>query len=522
MTRKWLWWVCLGIGLLASPALSENANQELLCPDQEEQLSPPRLLRSLSLELRGTLPSPSEIAEVQEEGLVPDHLLDDMIDSPEFAQRVVRLHRDLLWNKVTNVRLLTASAMMAKETGTNLYWRGTVSTTYRGRAVSCLDEPARWDNFGVLVTTPQSDGSQREGYVMVAPYWDPSTPVKVCAFDAQKGTISPSGTPCDSREGFQDKGCGCGPDLRFCSTYALLTTVLDGMGGDVDRRIQSLIEEDRSYLDLFESPLAYVNGPMAYFLRYQAHLPANITFSPPMADPADLPDLPFTATTTWVEVDLPAEHAGILTSPAYLLRFQTNRARANRFHNAFLCDPFQAPSGGLPEQEGIPILNLQKREGCSWCHAELEPSAAYWGRWSDSGAGWLDPDTYSAQRSDCSACALGGGNCPTLCKRYYITDPLSAEEDPWLGWFKPYEFLSSADQSHVELGPRHLAQLAVVDGRLPVCVARTAVKWLLGREATEGEEPWVQQLALDFVAGGYHYRDLVRDIVTSDTWRRVQ
>ena len=59
-------------------------------------------------------------------------------------------------------------------------------------------------------------------------------------------------------------------------------------------------------------------------------------------------DLRFDESDRWVEIELPEQHAGILTSPAYLLRFQTNRARASRFADAFLCEPFTPPAGGLP------------------------------------------------------------------------------------------------------------------------------------------------------------------------------
>ena len=51
-------------------------------------------------------------------------------------------------------------------------------------------------------------------------------------------------------------------------------------------------------------------------------------------------------------------HAGVLTSPAYLLRFQTHRARANRFHVSFLCQPFVAPDGGLPATPGAVTLEM--------------------------------------------------------------------------------------------------------------------------------------------------------------------
>ena len=54
----------------------------------------------------------------------------------------------------------------------------------------------------------------------------------------------------------------------------------------------------------------------------------------------------------WVLIQLDEEHAGVLTRPAYLIRFQTNRGRADRFYTNFLCQPFEPPEEGLPVSDG--------------------------------------------------------------------------------------------------------------------------------------------------------------------------
>ena len=45
---------------------------------------------------------------------------------------------------------------------------------------------------------------------------------------------------------------------------------------------------------------------------------------------------------------------------------------------------------------------------------------------------------------------------------------------------------------------------------------------LLGRTPDEGDADWLAGLTREFVAGGYHYRDLVRAIVQSPRYRRVR
>jgi hypothetical protein len=266
-----------------------------------------------------------------------------------------------------------------------------------------------------------------------------------------------------------------------------------------------------------------VNGPAVHFYRWQTGFPSGVTMEPLPVPLEQLPDLDYTDADTWIEIQLDEEHAGILTSAAYLLRFQTNRARANRFYNSFMCQPFQPPVGGLPAPgESVPVLDLQQRDGCKYCHGLLEPSAAYWGRWSGGGAGYLDPVDFPPVREDCALCAETGAWCSNDCRAHYVVYALTPEEDPYLGWLKPYEFRREEHIDHIEEGPAMLARLSAVDGRLPRCAARKAATWLLGREPNPDEDPWIETLSQGFVDSGWQWKDLVKSIVTSPVYGRVQ
>lgn len=515
--------VALGL-LLLGPALSGEVSstaEEDACPPYEPNLSRERYLRSLSLDLRGKLPTPQEQEEIQVQSDVPESLIDQWLASPEFASRVTRLHRELLWNNVSNVTLNSASITMGTSGG--MYYRRQLALMYRGVAVPCNDEPAQFTPDGQLVTRKMEDGSNREGYVLVKPYWAPTTTLKVCGFDAQTAAISRTGTDCSTRDALDDPGCGCGPELQWCSLKSTEVTILQAMAEDVDRRVTQLVLEDRPYLDLFEGHDAYVNGPLVHFWRHLPEFFGTVKYTPISFDRDDLPELKFDDKTTWVKMTMPDAHAGILTSPGYLTRFQTNRARANRFFNAFLCQPFQPPEGGIPSTgDSFPTLDLQVRDGCKYCHTLLEPSASYWGRWSEQGGGYLDPQNYTPSRDDCERCALTGQGCTDQCRRQYIIKALTEEEEPWLGMFKPYEFRHEEHIDHIEQGPRMLAQLGVQDGRIPDCVTRTAFHWLMGRDPLTEEEAWIDELSYEFVASGYRYRSLVKSIVTSPNYRRVE
>ncbi|MGK0349036.1 MAG: hypothetical protein ACI855_005128, partial [Myxococcota bacterium] len=67
------------------------------------QMEGTELLRAMSLDLRGVVPSMEEYQAVQDGGAV-DGVIDQWLDSPGFTERVVKQHRSLLWNNVSNVR----------------------------------------------------------------------------------------------------------------------------------------------------------------------------------------------------------------------------------------------------------------------------------------------------------------------------------------------------------------------------------------------------------------------------------
>ncbi len=491
------------------------------CPDAEGLVDAHAHLRALSLDLRGVVPTPEEHAAV-EAGAVPEELIDGWLASPEFAERAVRFHRALLWNNVTNVELLATSASLSSQDG--IYWQRNRADEYRGAPdTHCGDFEATLDTQGRPIPVDQGDGTVREGWAWVEPYWDPDTPLKVCAFEAQTRAVTAIGTDCATTAAFSDPACGCGPNLSWCGLSSVHDAVVEAMSDEVDHRVRANVLEDRSWLDLLTGSSGFVNGPMVDFYQHRRGLPSGVRFTEAPLDVDALPDLEWTEDGTWVEVDLGPQHSGVLTSPAFLLRFQTGRARANRFYNAFLCQPFQPPEGGIPYvDDAAPSLDLSTRDGCKYCHALLEPSAAYWGRWAQGGAGYLDPGEFPAYSESCFQCATGLVDCSEECTTSYLTSSLSGEQDEYLGWLNAYVFLEERHQANVEHGPELLVEQGVADGRVPRCAAEQAATWLLGRPVEPEDDAWLDALAADFVGSDYSWRSLVKAVVTSETYRRVR
>ncbi len=517
--------------VLLDPAPAE-CDDPALCQPQQTRLDAHGYLRAVSLDVRGVVPTPEEHAALGDGDALPDDVLDAWLSSEDFEQRVVRRHRDLLWPNIENVTSIYHFRRNLSRISAGSLWQQANQSTrlvYRGANVSCLDEPATFDADGNVVTRIV-DGAEVEGYVWVRPYWDPSTELKVCAFDAQERAVSPVGNDCSTRAAVGDRGCGCGPNLRWCGTGVAQRAVLEAFADELEHRIVQHLRADEPYHALLTSRRGYVNGPLTHYWRHHRESYNNVQLVPEAIDVESLPETALDAdggvafaSAEWTAMELPEEHAGLLTHPVFLLRFQTNRARASRFYDAFLCDPFQPPPGGIPVEDEVASLqpDVQQRPGCAYCHAILEPAAAHWGRWTQQGGGYLPADHFPEFLQECADCGRRFEACSDLCRFNYVTQAIAPEEEVNLGRLRAYEFLRPAHRPFVDAGPTALVREGLADGRFTRCTVRRTTSWLLGREVRAEEETWVRELTQRFVSTDFRYRELVRAIVESETYRRA-
>jgi hypothetical protein len=99
---------------------------------------------------------------------------------------------------------------------------------------------------------------------------------------------------------------------------------------------------------------------------------------------------------------------------------------------------------------------------------------------------------------------------------------LTVEEEPYLGMLKSYQFRQSVHERHVEEGPKLLVINSVVDSRFGDCVSQKIAARLMGRELLDDEADWLRKLAQEFVSSNYSYKSLVKAILKSENYRRVQ
>jgi len=512
-------WIPILIAASASSASAQVCGENSL----QESL---QYLRRLSLDLRGRVPDMAELESVvANNGAIDPSIIRSIVRSEAMITQIHQHHRDLLWTNITDQRIVDQSWTLANiqrpagVTG-DIVLQTTSQTrrrAYRGGNVPCLDEAARFDANGNILTTvdPVDPAIRREGWVLIRPYWNPAVQVKVCAFDAQDElqAMNSANRMVDCRTQTAVKGCGCGPDLQWCQSVPdrTSTIITAALGEQMLRFMDSVVRDGRPYTDVITARDIEVNGPISHYLRFQTNSGMGSLFGSADTDYV-VPVVPFSEATRWVSANREATHAGVLTMPGYLIKFQSDRGRANRFYNAFLCQAFQAPAGGLPAADDACNLepDLTKRCGCKHCHIAVEPAAAYWGRWSEAGFAPLDETNFPGFNPACAA-ANAGSNAN--CRRFYMIAPGHPDEVPFRGYLRSLVFADTERQENIRNGPRALAQTAIDNGAFASCVTKQMFERLMAREPNELDQEMLGELESTLVGTNYDLRALIESIV---------
>ncbi|MDE0882896.1 MAG: DUF1585 domain-containing protein [Myxococcota bacterium] len=523
----------------SAPVCSASSAQESL-----------HYLRRLSLDLRGHLPSISEYEFVTSQGSVSAQQIDEMLVSSGFVGQMRRYHRKLLWVNIGNQRLAGNFWQLSNAgRGSPAYWltAGGRATNYRGARVPCGDFEHYENPDGTYHTEPHPDpdsaaaGVVQEGWRWVQPYWNPDQPVKICAFDAQSALTAANETnrgppvvDCSTSQAVRSTKCGCGPNLQWCPNRDTVRVIARSLDEQLLRFADSIVRDGLAYSQLLTSRSMEINGPIAHYLRYQTQAP-GISYIVTGDQGYSVPqDLTFDQVDEWRTVQRSEMHAGLLTMPSFLTKFQSNRGRANRFFNAFRCESFQAPPGGLPATDDAchQEPNLTKRCGCKYCHVSVEPTAAAWGRWSEAGIKPLiaeaDSDAYPAHDP---LCAPGGGQAgSSRCRLFYINESY-AEDDPrkpYEGYLRAYLFSDHLGEDNgsfagnIEVGPVALAAgiLTPEDGSFARCVSQKMFEHFTGRSFRPLDDPFKASLSSSFQSS-FDLRQLIRSIVMSSEYRQA-
>ncbi len=517
-----------------------------------------RQLRRLSLVLRGHVPEYEEYTGVEGLQEVPDSIIDAYVASDEFRMQMRRFHESLLHTNPATVALRT-TGMTIKEVTAETAGSATkvwhVDSTsrrkvYRGGNGThvCQDlaqsDPSLGYANGVPKCTtmsPDSSGSAPclEGWVNVKPFWDPANTIKVCAFDAQAATTydktagtNPGTYACSDLSAQSVQACGCGPGLSYCMRSTLEPMIWSDLREQLLRTVDEHAMGIEPYSGMLTTKKMYTNGRLQFWKK---NLTAGVAYSRPYNEwhPGDAPlaKTPDWNDETWVTVNREGPHAGILTLPAFTLRFQTNRGRANRFRIAFLNQYFVAPS--TPDRVGCTddAADVTQRCYCRDCHRVLEPLAAHFAPVAEAGSSLLtefDKIVYS--QADCNAQVKPGSS--SLCSRFYAKGEAPDPMDPTKmipAWrLMPLEYADAHPEieKNFDLGPAALAQQIIDDGSFARSTVAHLFAFLVRREinldpsSDDNEIPLLDELAKEFQADDNLPR-LAKRIVQLSVFRRM-
>lgn len=273
---------------------------------------------------------------------------------------------------------------------------------------------------------------------------------------------------------------------------------------------------DRDFREILTSKATMVNGPLAQF--YTSIAPAtccgNGTYfgysePEPLFDPKNLPAglLPHD-TSLWKRVEDRGPHAsGILTMPIFLTKYGSRRAKAHVLYNVFLCREFVSEDTKLTPSDNP---DLTSRSGCADCHATLEPLASHFARIMESDWTYLPAASFPVKNPYCK---LANGKINSACSKYY--DPAFTDETE--GTLRG----AYASPENVESGPAAVAKEITESSDFPACVARNVASSFLGRPLSVDDTKLQDELAEEFVAGGYRLRAVIKALVESDAYRKA-
>jgi hypothetical protein len=518
------------------------------------EISVERQIRRLSIDLRGTVPDMADYAAADGAAAVPASILDAYLASDDLRLQMRRYHEALLWTNPSIIIGDTGFALNNVNVGGNtLHFLTGRRSTYRGGDGTHACQNKSQADLGYEPDgRPKSEFMGKdngidwfsEGWVEVHPYWeaDPSKTIKVCAFDAQTsatytlptgvnaGTYSCDHVLAHGQLSTEKKNpCGCGPNLDYCVLNSVVTpAVLGAMREQMLRLVDLHTVGGRPYSQILTSKTAHYNGPLVHYFTYLGRQQSfTRTQNVPQLADGELPPLGYLQQDTWVEVEREAPHAGVLTLPAYLLRFQTNRGRANRYRIAFEGQYFQPPSA--KDKDCAEVGNdLTGRCVCRGCHVTLEPIAAHFGKFLEAGTTVLRD--FMPEYATQTACAKGiGPSSTTWCNRYYL--PVPGKDDPDI---RPYRLkaLEYADDDHplvlphFDVGPAGLAEQDIASGLFHQVAVVHLFEFLMKRSPDlDVTSPDYEGDILDTIAADFAVHDdlrqALRALVSLPAYRRM-
>lgn len=199
-------------------------------------------------------------------------------------------------------------------------------------------------------------------------------------------------------------------------------------------------------------------------------------------------------------------HAGVLTTPTYLIRSPQHLARANNFYQWFMCRNLEQ----APVEETFAV-KLVERRPCSGCHTLIEPLGSFFVHWrskinnASTKQDWiLDGVKRTVMDNGVPVPTAEDGAIPID-----VENPSSSHSRSIAGSFR----------GKTGTGVAALGKIATADPEFSRCMVRHAWQFLLGRPMSTAEAGWSVLLA-DKLVKDYNWdlREVFVDIILSGAY----
>jgi hypothetical protein len=270
----------------------------------------------------------------------------------------------------------------------------------------------------------------------------------------------------------------CKADLSGCfsdlTTFPYLRAIDEDSTLEPGRIIGMTVAEDLDFKSILTTTKTVVTGRLAHFLENR--LPADVwnlnfpggkyTDQTARFKAADIDG----AHLYWIERG--DEHAGVLTTPTFHLITNGRRAKANRAFEAFACSKFAVPEGAVPDPDDA-NPDLRQRKYCAYCHRTLEPMAAFFNRYPETG------------------------------RVNFEFDDSDAVNDSGV-------FRGDSGEGVIDYG-----KLLAKSGSFDQCAIRRAFEFVHGRELTQSEATVLVPKYLEVYRSGNNLRQVLKSMVFS-------
>jgi hypothetical protein len=321
------------------------------------------VLRRLSLDLRGTSATETELKALTDGATSIDAFVDDFIDSSDFDKTFLLYHNDI-------VRPRTGLF------STPVSFSRVATATVDGQSV-VMSERLRGER--------DSGACARDQVVDVSPWWARKTTLKVCKDSARTDvTVMVKGKPlrCDTEEGQASQACGCGKNLVHCYVDSIREPTIASMKNEMAMLAMQVVREDRPYSEVLTADWTMLDGKLDVF--YHKLWGGQGDLVDPDADRG------------WHRVQRDPRHSGVLSSPAMLNFFYNGRRWAQRTLESYFChettpdfdlldDSIDAGHTiAVPYRDSpdlMPSQTVTEGRACAACHLQLDAVARAKDRW---------------------------------------------------------------------------------------------------------------------------------------------